>query len=94
MYLTALDTPKREHVRVQGVVYGAGAVTLAIAHLNSGVLSGTGLSLSFALILPALLGMGIGVLVQDRLDQKRFRLVVMIALTFAGLNLIRRGLFG
>ena len=94
MYLAALDTPKLEHVRVQGVIYGAGAVVLTLAHLRSGVLTGTGLSLSLFLILPTFLGMAAGLAVQDRLDQDRFRLVVLIALTIAGLNLIRRALFG
>ena len=36
-YLTALDTPKAEQVRVQGVIYGVGAVAMTGAHLGSGV---------------------------------------------------------
>ena len=94
LYLTALGTPKTEHIRVQGVIYGAGAVMLALAHLKSGVLSGAGLGLSLALLVPALLGMGVGFAIQDRMDQGRFRLVVLIVLAVAGLNLIRRGAFG
>ena len=94
MYLSALNTPKIEHVRVQGVIYGAGAVVLTIAHFRSGVLAGAGLSLSFLLILPTFAGMAAGFAVQDRLDQKRFRLVVLIALAVAGSNLIRKGLTG
>lgn len=94
LYLTALNTPKTEHVRVQGVVYGSGAVALTLAHLQSGVLSGPGLALSVALIPPALLGMCVGFAIQDRMDQNRFRLIVLIVLAAAGLNLIRRGVFG
>ena len=94
LYLTALGTPKTEHVRVQGVIYGAGAVVLTLAHIKSGVLSGAGLGLSLALLAPALLGMCVGFAIQDRLDQDRFRLVVLIVLAIAGLNLIRRGAFG
>ncbi len=94
LYLTALGTPKMEHVRVQGVVYASGAVMLTLAHLQSGVLSGPGLGLSLVLIPPALLGMAFGFVIQDQLDQDRFRLVVLVVLALAGLNLIRRGLFG
>jgi uncharacterized membrane protein YfcA len=94
LYLTALNVPKVEHVRVQGVVYGSGAIMLTLAHLRSGVLSGPGLGLSMAILPVALAGMTIGMMVQDRLDQKRFRALVLIVLAVAGLNLVRRGLWG
>ena len=94
LYLTALNVPKVEHVRVQGVVYGLGAVMLTLAHLRSGVLSGPGLGLSIAILPVALAGMAAGVMIQDRLDQKRFRLAVLVVLAVAGLNLIRRGVTG
>ena len=94
MYLTALDTPKTEHVRVQGIVYASGAVVLTLAHLKSGVLAGDGAALSFLLLPPALIGMALGVKVQDKLDQQKFRTVVLVVLAFAGLNLIRRGVLG
>jgi len=94
MYLTALSTPKVEHGRVQGVVYGTGALAMTAAHLNSGILNASGLTFSTLLILPAVLGMLAGFWVQDRLDQERFRWAILIVLTVAGLNLIRRGLTG
>lgn len=93
LYLTALNVPKIEHVRVQGVVYGAGSVALALAHLNSGILNADRLSFSAILILPAVVGIALGFAIQDRMDQNRFRLVILIVLVVAGLNLIRRGLF-
>ena len=94
LYLTALGVPRMEHVRVQGAVYGTGAVMLTLAHLQSGLLSGTGLNLSIALVFPALAGVTMGVVVQDRLDQERFRTVVLAVLVLAGLNLVRRAIFG
>ncbi len=93
-YLTAIDTPKVEHVRVQGVVYALGAVVLLAAHLNSGVLDGHTAPLSAALIAPAMAGMFLGFWVQDRLDQARFRRATLAVLAVAGLNLVRRGLVG
>ena len=94
MYLTALDTPKTEHVRIQGVVYGTGAIMLTLSHLKSGLLSGAGLNLSAILILPAVIGLAAGFAVQDRLNQNKFRLVVLVVLIVGGLNLVRRALLG
>lgn len=92
IYLNAIDTPKQKSMLVQGVIYGIGAVLLMVAHLRSGVLNAQTLPLSFAMVVPAMLGMALGLAVHDRLDQKRFRQLTLIVLIFAGLNLIRRGL--
>jgi len=94
IYLTALNTPKVEQIRVQGVVYGMGAVTLLFAHINSGVLNAATLPLSLALVLPSLIGLGIGFALQDRLDQVRFKRLTLLVLVVAGANLLRRGFFG
>jgi len=92
--LTALDTGKKEHIRVQGVIYGLGSVALVVAHIGSGVLRAETLPLSLALVPPTLLGMGLGLYIQDRIDHKTFKIAAMTVLLFAGLNLIRRGMFG
>ncbi|WP_373354950.1 sulfite exporter TauE/SafE family protein [Pseudoroseicyclus sp. CXY001] len=94
LYLTAIDLPKRDHVQVQGVIYGLGAVMLFFAHLTSGVLTLATLSFGLALVLPAVLAMQIGQAVQDRIDQKTFRRVILFVLLVAGLNLVRRALTG
>lgn len=94
LYLTALNTPKAEQVRVQGVIYGLGALALVGAHVGSGVLRSETWQLSVALVPPALVGMWVGLKVQDQIDQATFRRVTLIVLTIAGLNLVRRGVFG
>lgn len=91
-YLTALNVPKVENVRVQGVIYGVGSLALLISHLETGVLSGSNLMLSVWMILPAMAGMAIGMRVHDRLDQARFRRMTLMVLVVAGANLVRRGL--
>lgn len=93
-YLTAIDTPKQEQMRAQGVIYGLGAVALFGAHIRSGVLRADTLPLSVSLILPALLGMWVGFQVQDRFDQATFRKATLAVLFIAGLNLLRRALAG
>ncbi|MCV6598194.1 MAG: sulfite exporter TauE/SafE family protein [Mangrovicoccus sp.] len=91
LYLTALEVPKALSVKIQGVIYGAGAVVLTLAHLRSGILNSATVPFSALLILPAVFAMWVGFQVQDRLDQARFRRWTLVVLVIAGLNLIRRG---
>ena len=92
-YLTATNTPKMEQMRVQGVIYGLGAVALVLAHLQSGVLRWDTAPLSAFMVLPALIGMTIGTAIQDRIDQTMFRKATLLVLLIVGFNLVRRGLF-
>lgn len=94
MYLSAIDTPKQEQMRIQGVVFGLGALTLFAAHLQSGVLRVETIPFSAILVVPAVIGVWLGFQVQDRIDQRRFRQITSWVLLLAGLNLIRRGLLG
>lgn len=94
IYLTALDVPKAQSVRVQGVVYGTGAVMLAAGHIRSGVLTWETAQASALMIVPALVGLAIGFRIQDQIDQAIFRRLTLVVLVLAGLNLIRRGVFG
>ncbi len=91
-YLIATDTEKTEAVRVQGVAFGLGGLALLAAHLRSGVLNEATLPLSAAALIPALAGMGVGVLLHDRMPQSTFRRAMLVVLFLAGLNLIRRAL--
>jgi len=92
LYLNALNTPKSEHLRVQGVIYGMGAVALLVAHIASGVIRAETAPFSAVLLIPALLGMWLGGLAHNRIDHTGFRRATNIVLLVAGLNLLRRGL--
>jgi hypothetical protein len=94
LYLLARRTGKVEMVRVQGLSYLLGSVVLTVAHGQSGLLDAASGAFSAWLILPAMAGMAFGLLVQDRLPQRRFAQATMLVLTLAGLNLLRRGLAG
>lgn len=89
-YLSALGTRKDDQMRIQGVIYGLGAIALTLAHFGSGVLRAQTLPLSLAMVLPAVLGMWIGGRVFDRIDQVMFRRATLVILLIAGLNLFRR----
>ncbi len=91
-YLTAIDTPKHDQMRVQGVIYGLGAVALFGAHIQSGVMRAETAPLSAMMIAPALIGMTIGLRIQDRFDQRRFRQATLAVLLVAGLNLVRKAI--
>ena len=92
LYLTALEIPKAESVRVQGVMYLMGSVLLFGAHLKSGVLNASTVPFSAFLVIPALATQWVGMKIQDRMDQARFRQATLIVLVVAGLNLVRRAL--
>ena len=93
-YLTALGTQKQDQMRVQGVIYGLGSAALLFAHIGSGVLNPQTWQLSVVLVMPALLGMWLGGLVSDRIDQSAFRRATLVVLLIAGANLLRRAIMG
>ncbi len=90
VYLLSIKADKLETVRVQGVVFLIGAAVLLMAHLHSGVMSATTMRFSAILVVPAMIGQSLGVAVQDRLDQLKFRRWTQILLVLTGLNLMRR----
>ncbi|SMX39780.1 sulfite exporter TauE/SafE family protein [Octadecabacter ascidiaceicola] len=93
-YLTATNIPKQDQMRAQGVIYGLGAVALAGAHLQTGVLRAETLPLTLVILPCALLGLWLGFRVQDRIPQVVFRRATLVVLTIAGLNLLRRAVLG
>ena len=93
-YLTATNTAKADQVRVQGVIYGLGAVALFFAHIQSGIIRAETIPFSFSLVIPAIIGMRLGFRYQDRIQQATFKRLTLCVLLIAGLNLIRRGLLG
>ncbi len=94
LYLVAVETPKTKQIVVQGVVYGLGSVMLLLGHLRSGILNADTAPLSAVLLIPAFVGMRLGFMVHDRIDQVMFRKATLWVLLIAGLNLIRKGMMG
>lgn len=75
-----------------GLNFAIGWWVLVAAHMKSGVLNPATLPLSAAMLVPVIIGMTLGMRVQDRLDPVLFRRATLIVLCLAGLNLLRRGL--
>ena len=92
VYLLSIGAEKVEIIRVQGVVFLMGAAVLCAAHLHSGLLTPANTAFSAALVLPALIGQSLGLAIQDRLDQARFRRWTLVLVVLTGLNLMRRAI--
>ena len=75
------------------MAYGLGAVALVAAHTLSGVLNAQTVKFSALMLVPALLGMWVGMRIHDRIDQTTFRRITLWVLLIAALNLLRRAFF-
>lgn len=91
-FLVSLQLARTDMMRAQGLTYFVGACVLLGAHLGSGLANAETLPLSALMCVPAAVGMGVGLRLQDRLDPDRFRRAILVVLCLAGLNLLRRGL--
>jgi len=94
VFLLSTGADKLTMIRAQGVVFLIGAVALLVSHLGTGIATATSLGFSAALCVPALAGLYLGYVVQDRLDQVRFRRWTQGLLVLTGLNMVRQALFG
>ncbi|MBT7907491.1 MAG: sulfite exporter TauE/SafE family protein [Marinovum sp.] len=93
-YLTAMNTKKEDQLRVQGVVYGLGAVALLFAHIASGILTWSTAQFSALLVPPSMVGLWIGRRFQKHIDQALFSKATLAVLVVAGLNLLRLAWMG
>lgn len=93
VYLLSIGAPQAEALRAQGVVFLLGAVVLLGAHLGTGVMDGPNLGFSALLVVPAVAGQTLGMILQTRLDQNRFRSWTQALLALTGANLVARALF-
>lgn len=90
VYLLSVDTEKRDMVRVLGVVFLVGCLAMLVGHTASGLLTARTLAFSGALIVPGMIGLWLGYVIQDRLDAARFRRWTLIFMVLTGTNLLRQ----
>jgi uncharacterized protein len=89
-YLIAVDTSKRDMVRILGVVFLIGSFALVAGHASSGILNAPSMAFSALLVVPSVVGLLLGYRIQDRLEADRFRRYTLVMMVFLGLNLLRR----
>lgn len=92
LYLSGLRLDKRNFVYGITILLAVGNVAQVFTYWQQGLLAGRPLLGSIALIPAILLGQRAGLRIQDRLDPRAFRRVVLAVVALAGLNLLARGL--
>ena len=93
MYLNMRDTQKEAFIRASGFLITVGSLPLIFAYAQLGFMTGPLAVTSLLMIVPAMIGFGLGTLVGNRLSQEIFRNVVLVVFLLLGLNLIRRAIF-
>lgn len=91
-YLMALRLPKDLYISVVSLCYLAAIVPTIGAFLYWNVVEPRVFMLSALAVIPALLGMWYGKRVRDRIDERQFRVVVLIVLAGSALLLIGKAL--
>jgi uncharacterized membrane protein YfcA len=94
VYLLSVDVAKQDLVRVLGVVFLIGCFAMLVGHGASGLLNAQRLAFSAALVVPGMIGLWLGYIIQDRLDAARFRRWTLVLLVLTGLNLLRQAAMG
>ncbi len=93
MFFIMLRLPKEAFVRALGLVLLSGSFPLILAYVQNGILTPRTAALSAAATVPALAGQVLGQWLRKRIDEDRFRKIVLVALFLSGLNLLRRAVF-
>ena len=92
MYLVALRLERESFIGAYGLIAVCGSVPLAASLIGLGVVRPPQLVWSAAALVPVFCGLLLGQWLRRRIDQDRFRRVLLIALALLGANLLRRGL--
>ncbi len=93
MYFMMLKLDKDTFVRTVGLAWFSLAIPLTFAYWRNGIFAGDVITLSFAACVPGMIGIRIGEVIRDKIDQETFRKVMLVILLIIGLNLIRRAVF-
>jgi len=93
MYFVALKLPKDDFVRAVGMAWFTLSLPLAFAYWRNGIFSGDVIYLSVFACIPGMVGIRIGEVIRERINQETFCKVMLVMLFLIGLNLIRRAVF-
>ena len=93
MLFIMLRLPKEAFVQATGTIWFAASIPLLLGYRQNGILDDGTAALSLAACLPGFLGLWIGTWVRGKIEQERFRKVLLLVFFLIGLNLIRRAIF-
>ena len=86
-YMVAVDLPKEKFVRTVSTMYFIGSFPLYGSLIYYGFATKEDLLFSIFLIIPAFLGQQIGTKIRDKINQKQFRMSILITLIILGISL-------
>lgn len=93
MVLVALHLKKEEFIGAMGLIYLAMLIPAGVSLTSLGVIESRHVLPGLAALVPVLAALALGQWVRGRVDQERFRKILLGAMVLIGLNLIRRGIF-
>ena len=91
-YTFALKLTKREFVFFLSLLYLVGSSVQVTSYAPLGLYDAPVLVMGAASIVPNLLGVALGLKIQDRIDQQLFRKLVVVMIGVSGATLVVRGL--
>jgi hypothetical protein len=90
LYLQALGQPRDIFVQTMGIVFTCMTIAITVALLGHGMMPRELGILSFAALVPAMLGMAVGQHVRKRIPEERFRQVFFFGMLALGLYMAMR----
>ena len=94
IYLLTMRLDREDFVRHSGFMLGVGALPLLAGYLSNGQMPWPLPLWSLAMIVPTLIGFAMGERLRPWLGGRAFRTAVLVLFFIAGLNLLRRAVFG
>ena len=86
-YLVASDLPKEKFVRTVSAMYFIGSFPLYGSLIYYGFATKEDIIMSIFLILPAFISQQIGTRIRDKINQKQFRICILVTLIILGISL-------
>lgn len=93
VYLTARQVPKDEFVRATGMLIFIGSLPLVAGYVQKGLMTPELALMSAVMVVPTLIGFGLGARLRNTLSNERFRRVLLYVFLLLGLNLLRKGIW-
>ena len=87
-YLVAADLPKEKFVRTVSTMYFIGSFPLYGSLIYYGFATSIDLIVSLILIIPAYIAQQLGTKIRDKINQKQFRMCILITLIILGFSLL------
>lgn len=86
-YLVAADLPKEKFVRTVSTMYFVGSFPLYGSLIYYGFATKLDLMMSLFLIIPAFISQQIGAKIRNKINQKQFRICILVTLIILGISL-------